>query len=99
MNTNDIDKDFLKKIVSAIQDLLSQKITADKFQDIYFDAYLNYKGPMSESFYNVLEQLFGDTECYSDMPLAHGENPNFYVTEEQLRKSTQEALDKLKKLG
>jgi hypothetical protein len=78
---------------------LTEKVTVKEFEHIYLDAFKEETAELSEETYELLNWLFSEIDCYTDMPLEHGENPNFHVTEAQLRESAKKTLAELEKLG
>jgi hypothetical protein len=90
---------IIKKYSALINRFLNREISADEFQDIYLETYLTKKERLGEELYDILEQLFGDTECYSDMPPPPKAAPGFHVTEAELYECAKRALDGLEKIG
>ncbi|PEJ56852.1 hypothetical protein CN692_14765 [Bacillus sp. AFS002410] len=88
---------IIYKYKKLIEDLLTREITADEFQTRSFETFKEANDKINTSLFEILNGVFESADCYWHECQA-GEETNFEISEEQLRKEVAEALVKLNKL-
>jgi hypothetical protein len=77
-------------------EFLDGDISVSEFQSSYLSKFKGEKRVLGESFYGVLEDVFGCVDSFTlDVELL-SQNPNFYLNEMQLRAKVRQAVDRLR---
>ncbi|PAX52031.1 hypothetical protein CK510_21555 [Brunnivagina elsteri CCALA 953] len=87
----------MKKYIILLEDFLSKKIDTNKFEQIFLQIFKDEEIFYSEIEFQVLDKLFGDVDAYCNDPNLI-EDPEFEITEEELRLSAKKTLDQLVEL-
>lgn len=86
----------MEKYIALLKDFVDRKISADEFEQQFLGLFKS-DGVFSGTEFQILDKLFSDVDAYcSDPDLI--EDPRFDISENELRASAQETLDKLVKL-
>lgn len=80
-----------------MEDFLNGILTAGEFETFYLKAFKESDEEMDRSVFEILNEVFEWTDCYWYECLP-GQETVFEISEQQLRREVQKALDKLKKL-
>lgn len=72
-------------------------LTADEFETLYLEAFKELDKEMDQPAFEILNDVFHWTDCYWH-ECRPGQETAFKISEQQLRKEVQKALDTLKKL-
>ena len=79
--------------INLLKDFLCNKITADDFERRFLGMFKSETNCYSKLEFQILDKLFGDVDAYcSDPELL---DPEYDITEEDLKFSAKEALDNL----
>jgi hypothetical protein len=89
--TNNIILDY-KKIINSF---LNHDISLKEFQHIYLECFKREKRPLKDELYEILEELFEDTDMCTTNKSLIKKYPKFYIDEATLRKKANETLQKL----
>ncbi len=87
---------------TLIERFLNREISVQEFERTYIDEYLAEKGPMSDEVFNSLDWLFFKVDEFTDLPMEPEDDPDEYITEDQLRTCAAETLEEIRefqKLG
>lgn len=88
----------MNRYTRLLKDFVSKKISALEFEQNFLQLFKAETSFFSKKEFQILDKLFGDVDAYcSDPDLI--EDPEFDLTEEELRLSAKEALDKLGELA
>jgi len=81
-----------------LKNFVSKKISANEFEQQFLQLFKVEENFSSKKEFEVLDKLFGDVDAYcSDPDLI--EDPEFDITEEELRLSAKQALEELGELA
>jgi hypothetical protein len=83
---------------NIIYSFLNHDISLKEFQHIYLECFKKEKRPLEDKLYEILEELFGDTDMYTSDSYLLSQDPKFYINEDTLRKKASETLQKLNAL-
>ncbi|WP_199317602.1 colicin immunity domain-containing protein [Richelia sinica] len=84
--------------INLIKDFVSRTISANEFEKKFIQMFKVENNFSSKKQFNILDKLFADVDAYcSDSDLI--EDPEFDITEEELRLSAKEALNQLEELA
>lgn len=86
--------DYYKNLISKF---LNKQISIREYEESYNEKFLNEPGDIDDNFFEALDWLFAEIECYTDDEELRQKNPDFSTTEEQVRKTSIETLEFLKK--
>jgi hypothetical protein len=79
--------------INLLEDFVCHKISADDFERIFLRIFKSETNFSSKLEFQILDKLFGDVDAYcSDPELI---DPEYDITEEELKFSAKEALDSL----
>ena len=78
-----------------IKSFLDRDISVEEFEESYFEKIREDKNPMSDELFHILDWLFAEIDYFSNDPETF---PDDYITEDQLRDSAAQTLQKLKEL-
>ena len=91
---SDIKEEYYKIIESYVEG----RITADDFENIYSNKYLNDDRDFDDNLFDILDRVFAETDLYTkDSYLL--EKFDFYLNEDQLFEGATKALQKLRNLN
>lgn len=85
----------LWKYINLITELISNKIDTDMYVGRYFKLFQDETGEMTEEEYEILNNLFCDADDSEDDPKLF---PQFYITEQELRRRAELALKRLEEM-
>lgn len=88
---------IIYKNKKIIEDFLIRKITADEFQTLFLKTFKAENGLMDKNLFEILNDIFEAADCYWH-ECHPGEETNFEISEEQLRKEVINALVELNNL-
>jgi hypothetical protein len=77
---------------------LRGEISVDEFQRTFLDAFKN-EDFLEEQLFELLDEVFGDIDSYTNDPQLLGENPDFYIDEASLRRKIERAATLLSEMG
>jgi hypothetical protein len=86
----------MEKYIALLKYFVARKISADEFEQQFLGLFKS-DSVISGTEFQILDKLFSDVDAYcSDPDLI--QDPRFDISENKLRASAQETLDKLVKL-
>jgi hypothetical protein len=80
-----------------LQSFIDGRLSVSAFETAYLDKFKNETRDISESDFEVLDELFGDVDSYTSDADLIADNPDFYLSEDQLKQRVLEAIVKLKR--
>jgi hypothetical protein len=80
---------------TLIDQFLTGAIPVDVFCDTYLRRFKAEQTPLGEPLYDILNDLFGDIDCYTTDPTLLASDPDFYLDEPRLRERASESLRQL----
>ena len=87
---------FKDEYVLMMQRFLDGDMPTTDFENSYLAKFKNETRDLGEEAFEVLDELFGDIDAYTPDANLIAENPNFYVSESQLRERVAMVINKLK---
>lgn len=75
-----------------LRDFLDRNITVDELQHSFLTRFKGEEREMSEDLFEALDQAFADIDCYTSDPILLETDPDFYLSEEELRKRLEKTL-------
>jgi hypothetical protein len=71
--------------VELVEQFLSGILPLQQFQEAYFARFQDEAGEMEEPLFQLLDELFGDLDSFTDDPVLLAAEPGFYLDESALR--------------
>lgn len=80
---------------SMLECFLSKELTVEQFQAMFLTSFKNETRQLDESLFFLLDELFGDVDCYTSSPELLAEQQGFYIDEQTLRGKVRRTLDQM----
>ncbi|WP_255472822.1 colicin immunity domain-containing protein [Planomicrobium sp. CPCC 101079] len=82
------------KYKNLMEKFIKKEISADEFQTLYMDKFIEWNDRMNEYQFEILNGVFEAADCYWHECLP-GQETAFEISAQQLREEVVEALNKL----
>ena len=74
---------------------LREELSAEQFQAMFLEGFKHETRQLDEPLFFLLDELFGDVDCYTSNPELLAEEKDFYVDEHALRDKVRQALGQM----
>lgn len=84
----------VEKYEKLIEKFIKSQVSAEFFQATYLE-FFKSEYQLNEHLYEILDELFGDVDCFTTNLQLLADEPNFYLDEDELRRKARLALNRL----
>jgi hypothetical protein len=81
---------------NLIESFLNRELSSQAFSDSFITLFKNETGPMEESIFLLLDELFGDADAFTSDAVLLAEDPAFYLNERDLESKVHNILHRMK---
>lgn len=83
---------------ALIEKFVTNEISIEEFEGQYLKKYLEDEDPISEELFQILDYLFAEVNLYTGYPLEPDDDPDWHISEAQLRQTATKTLEEIRAL-
>ncbi len=81
-----------------IEQFITKKIGISEFERLYMDKFLNETTRLGDALFHPLDYLFAEVNLYTGYPLEPDDDPDWHISEVQLRETARKTLEEIRAL-
>jgi hypothetical protein len=81
-----------------IEQFITRTISISEFEKLYSEKFLNETIFLGDELFHPLDYLFAEVNLYTGYPLEPDDDPDWYISEAQLRQTAAKTLEEIRAL-